>query len=124
MKKYGVVGFCWGGGTSFSHAIVAPAGLGAAVAYYGSPLGAGPAPDFSKITAPVLGLYGGSDNRITSTVPRTDSIMKSLKKSYEYQVFDSAGHGFLRQQDALKNFAATEKAWPLTIQFFKKHLGA
>src|SRR5690348_14573904 len=35
-RSYGVVGFCWGGGTSFAHAVMSPEGLGAAVVYYGT----------------------------------------------------------------------------------------
>ncbi len=31
LPRYGVVGFCWGGGTSFAHAVQSPAGLAAAV---------------------------------------------------------------------------------------------
>src|SRR6185503_6933398 len=61
VRKYGVVGFCWGGGTSFSHAIFGAPDFGAAVVYYGAPASAQsgnfPNPDFSKATAPVLGLY-------------------------------------------------------------------
>ena len=40
--------------------------------------------------------------------------------------FDGAGHGFLRQQDGRDgaNLAASQKAWPATIAFFKRHLGA
>src|SRR3979411_912959 len=34
QKKYGIVGFCWGGGVSFAHAVHS-AGLGASVVYYG-----------------------------------------------------------------------------------------
>ena len=34
-KRYGIVGFCWGGGVSFAHAVHAP-GLGASVVYYGT----------------------------------------------------------------------------------------
>ena len=35
-KKYGMVGFCWGGSTSFMHAVVSPPGLVASVVYYGT----------------------------------------------------------------------------------------
>jgi carboxymethylenebutenolidase len=120
LPKYGIVGFCWGGGRSFLHATHAP-GLGASVVYYGSP----PTADQMKsIKAPVLGLYGGNDARITSTVPATDSTMKALGKSYEYHVFDGAGHGFLRAQDQSEaNLKAAQQAWPLTVKFFKQHLG-
>ena len=119
-KKYGIVGFCWGGGRSFMHAVHAP-GLGASVVYYGSP----PTADqIATIKAPVLGLYGGSDARITATVPATDSTMKRLGKSYEYSVFDGAGHGFLRGQDGSpENLAAAQAAWPKTVAFFRAKLG-
>ncbi len=120
--KYGVVGFCWGGARSFLHAAHAPA-LGAAVVYYGS---APPAEALAAIRAPVLGLYGGNDARITAAVPATDSAMKRLGKSYEYSIFEGAGHGFLRGQDggAGANMKAAQEAWPNTLAFFRKHLGA
>lgn len=120
QKKYGIVGFCWGGGRSFSHATHAP-NLGASVVYYGSP----PTPaEMANIKAPVLGLYGGSDARISSTIPATDSTMKQLKKSYAFEIFDGAGHGFLRGQDASPaNLAAAQAAWPKTIAFFRDKLG-
>ena len=120
QQKYGIVGFCWGGGRSFMHAVHAP-GLGASVVYYGTP----PTEEqLAAIKAPVLGLYGGSDARITATVPGTDSSMKRLGKAYEYSVFEGAGHGFLRGQDGSPaNLAAAQQAWPKTIAFFRGKLG-
>ena len=120
LPKYGIVGFCWGGGRSFQHATHAP-GLGASVVYYGSPPNA---EAMASIKAPVLGLYGGSDARISSTIPATDSTMKRLGKSYEFAVFEGAGHGFLRGQDANPaNLAAAQQAWPKTVAFFREKLG-
>jgi carboxymethylenebutenolidase len=90
--------------------------------YYGSP----PTPEqIASIKAPVLGLYGGADARITATVPATDSAMKQASKSYEYQVFDGAGHGFLRgqEQNDGANLKAAQTAWPKTVAFFKAKLG-
>lgn len=120
IPKYGIVGFCWGGGRSFLHATTAP-GLGASVVYYGSP----PTADqMAAIEAPVLGLYGGNDARINATIPATDSTMKTLGKSYEHHVFEGAGHGFLRGQDGnAPNAAAAAAAWPKTIAFFRAKLG-
>ncbi len=120
QKKYGIVGFCWGGGRSFLHAATAP-GLTASVVYYGSPPNA---EQMAAIKAPVLGLYGGNDARINATIPATDSTMKTLGKAYEYQIFDGAGHGFLRAQDGnAANAAAAAAAWPRTIAFFRAKLG-
>lgn len=121
-RRYGVVGFCWGGGVSFASAVASPAGQGAAVVYYG------PSPAISSLSSvqiPVLGLYGGEDARIGATVPAADSAMKALGKHFEPHTFAGAGHGFLRQQEgqAGANFVAAQQAWPLTISFFRTNLG-
>jgi carboxymethylenebutenolidase len=121
-KKYGVVGYCWGGTASFNHAVTAAPGLSAAVVYYGTFTDLAGVP---RITAPVLGLYGGNDQRVNATIPAADSAMKAQGRSFEHHIFDGAGHGFLRQQETPEaNMRATERAWPMTIQFFRKHLGA
>lgn len=118
--RYGIMGFCWGGARSFSHATHAP-GLGASVVYYGSPPSA---EAMGAIRAPVLGLYGGNDARINATIPAADSTMKALGKSYVHHTFEGAGHGFLRgQSNSLANADASRQAWPLTIAFFRANLG-
>lgn len=120
QPRYGIVGFCWGGGVSFAHAVASPE-LGASVVYYGtSPATA----ELAKIRAPVLGLYGERDARVDATIPPADSAMKAMGKTYTYRIFPGAGHGFLRQQDGQDgaNLAATKQAWPLTVDWFRKHL--
>jgi carboxymethylenebutenolidase len=118
---YGVVGFCWGGSASFAHAVESPE-LGAAVVYYG---GSPETPELARIRAPVLGLYGGDDARVNASVPPADSAMKALNKPFAPHTFDGAGHGFLRQQTGQEgaNLRATQQAWPLTVAFFREHLG-
>lgn len=122
LHSYGTVGFCWGGGVSFAHAVVSPEGLGAAVVYYGtSPALA----SLSSVRVPVLGLYAGDDARVGATVPPADSAMRAMGKPFDVHSFAGAGHGFLRQQDGKDgaNFAASRQAWPLTVSFFRAHLG-
>jgi len=118
---YGVVGFCWGGGTSFAHAVAAP-GLGAAVVYYGT---SPETSSLSSVTAPVLGLYGGNDQRVNATIAPAEEALRSMNKTYEPHIFDGAGHGFLRAQTGQDgaNMAATREAWPLTVNWFRTHLG-
>lgn len=121
-NKYGIVGFCWGGGISFAHAVHSP-GLGASVVYYGtSPKTA----DLDSVRAPVLGLYGGNDARVDATIPPADSALRALGRTYVYNIYPGAGHGFLRQQTGMDgaNMAATRAAWPATIAWFKKYLGS
>ena len=123
LKKYGVVGFCWGGSASFNHAVFNASGLGAAVVYYGTSLRGD---SLSPVTVPVLGMYGENDARVDATIAATDSTMKALKKTYEYEVFKGAGHGFLRAQDSSggANLAAAQAAWPKTLAWFRKYLGS
>jgi carboxymethylenebutenolidase len=129
QKKYGIVGYCWGGSASFTHALISPKLLGASVVYYGS---ISP-PQFAQIPnvkVPVLGLYGGNDARIGATLPATDSAMKANGKLYERHEFEGAGHGFLRQHTTPDgspheaNIKASQQAWPMTIAWFRKNLGA
>jgi len=125
--RVGVVGFCWGGTGSFGYAVHQPA-LNAAVVYYGQLRGSdatsAPEADIMKIRAPVLGLYGGNDARINTTVPPTEAAMKKHGKSYTIHTFEGAGHGFLGGQAGAggANLKASLQAWPLTIQFFRQHL--
>jgi carboxymethylenebutenolidase len=120
QPRYGVVGFCWGGGTSFQHATHAPT-LGAAVVYYGT----SPRTEtLASIRAPVLGLYGGNDARVNATIPPADSALRAVGKTYSHSIFEGAGHGFLRQQTGMNgaNMTATQKAWPATIAWFRRYL--
>lgn len=122
LPRYGIVGYCWGGGVSFEHAVRSPS-LKAAVVYYGvSPANT----SLSSVKAPVLGLYGGNDARVDATIPPADSMMTALKKTYVHNIYDGAGHGFLRQQDGQNgaNLKATQQAWPATIAWFRRYLGA
>jgi carboxymethylenebutenolidase len=117
--KTATIGFCWGGATSFRYATVQPE-LNAAVVYYGT------SPDaaaLANLKAPVLGLYGGDDARVNATIEPAAAEAKKLGKSFESQLFDGAGHGFLRAQADRNgaNRTATEKAWPRTIEFLKQH---
>ncbi len=118
--KVATIGFCWGGGRSFGYATHQPA-LGAAVVYYGS----GPeAASLAAVKAPVLGLYGGDDARVNATIEPVAAEMKKLGKVYETEIYDGAGHGFVRAQSGRDgaNLRATQKAWPRTVAFLRKHL--
>jgi carboxymethylenebutenolidase len=122
QNAVGSVGFCWGGSTSFAFATADP-DLKAAVVYYGTP----PAEEAAgHIHASVLGMYGGDDARVTSTVQPAQLLMSRLGKSYEPHVFEGAGHGFLRDQAGRNgaNLKAAQAAWPRTVEFLREALGS
>ncbi|HEY2805604.1 MAG TPA: dienelactone hydrolase family protein [Gemmatimonadales bacterium] len=119
---FGTVGFCWGGGQSFA-AAYSMGGNKAAVVYYGAPT-----PDsasLGRISAPVLGFYGGDDARVDASVPPAQREMARLHKPFDATLFEGAGHGFLRAQADRDgaNLRASQAAWPRTIAFFREKLG-
>jgi carboxymethylenebutenolidase len=118
--KSASVGFCWGGGISFRYAIEQPA-LDAVVIYYGT--NPNDAAALEKIHAPVLGLYGGDDARVSASVPPAAEEMKKLGKPDTYHLYDGAGHGFLRAQGDRDgaNLRAAQQAWPATIEFLRQN---
>jgi carboxymethylenebutenolidase len=114
-QKYAVMGYCWGGSTSWYHAVNGGVkGFSGAVPYYGLPYttqgtpatattaavpGGINADSLAKIKVPVMMLSGAGDARIGAAMPAVDSIMKSMKKDYAGTNYPGAIHGFLRAQD-------------------------
>ena len=149
-QKYAVIGYCWGGATTFMHAVHGGVtGFSGGVAFYGLPYLAGGSPattttpavpgrpdadSLAKIKVPVMLLNGSKDMRITAAMPALDSIMKGLGKTYTATNYEGAVHGFLRAQDDPKatrdeaeeqaNLAAAKDAWPKTIAFLRQRLGS
>jgi carboxymethylenebutenolidase len=119
--KIGSVGFCWGGSASWVYATAQPA-LDAAVVYYGT---APSNEELAGVKAPILGLFGENDARVDVTVEPAKKELDRLGRSFEYKMLAGAGHGFLRAQTATEaNLQAAKTAWPMTIDFFRKHLEA
>ena len=120
--KVAAMGFCWGGGTTFTYALRQPA-LNAGVSYYG-PM-PGDAAVYTSAKVPVLGLYGANDARVNANIETAKTGMANAKAPYEPHIFEGAGHGFLRQQagnqNAPGNLKATEEGWRLTLDFLRKH---
>ena len=145
--RYAVIGYCWGGGTVWMHAVNGGIpGYSGGVAYYGLPYMTGPTPNadsLAKIGKPVMLLNGSADARIGAAMPAVDSVMKSFKKDYFGNNYQNAIHGFLRAQDdsafvrdstapggrrlntvAMQaNADAAKDAWPRTVSFLRKNLG-
>lgn len=101
-----VAGFCWGGGKTFDYAAHNDE-IDAACVFYGT------APDealLKEIDVPVYGFYGENDRRITGQVPRVAAKMKDLDATYEPEVYDGAGHGFMRSGETDEPGGANRKA--------------
>ncbi len=150
QQKYAVIGFCWGGSATWSHAINGGLmGFSGGVAFYGTPYTNGGqratagtpavpatliADSMAKIKKPIMLLSGSKDARITALFPAIDSAMHALHHDdYVQMNYQGAEHGFVRAQDDQKNprdeageaanLAAIKDAWPKTVAFLKKNLG-
>ena len=115
-----VSGFCWGGRQSFRFA-TNDNSLKAAFVFYGSPPEAAA---LGKITCPVYGFYGESDNRINSTIESTKAAAASAGITYEPVIYSGVGHGFLRRGMAAEaneaQKTATREAWERWVSLLNK----
>lgn len=117
-----VAGFCWGGSQSFRFATNAGDAIEAAFVFYGT------APDdqsaINRIEAPVFGFYGGDDQRVNSTISRTEQMMQQAGNSYEYEIYEGAGHAFMRSGDdpdgPAANVQARNQAWERLVKLLEK----
>ena len=115
--KVAVGGFCWGGAQTFRFA-TNNKDIAAAFVFYGT----GPE-DVASITAPVYGFYGGADERVNATIPKSKEMMTAAGKTYDPVIYEGAGHGFMRsgmQPDATEpNKKAREEAWQRWLELLK-----
>lgn len=102
-----VIGFCWGGSQTFRYATNNQE-ISSAHVFYGT------APEdskvFEKISAPVYGYYGGEDNRVNATIEQTEEYMEAAGKTYEYEIYEGAGHAFMRSAHRADSKEAENKA--------------
>lgn len=118
--KFGMVGFCFGGGITWQVITKTPE-IKAAVPFYGpNP----PLENVPGIQAAVLGLYGGDDQRIDAGIPAIEAAMKQNNKIYEKIIYPGANHAFNNDTGASYNAVAAIDAWAKAIAWFDKYLKA
>jgi len=120
--QVGSVGFCLGGGLSVWAAASCP-NIGAAVTfYYVMPHGK---PDFSKITGPLLGHFGTSDEFISSDEAKAlEEELRNAGVRVSFQFYENAGHAFFNDTNRLGTYdrEAAELAWERTLSFLREAL--
>ena len=117
----GIIGFCFGGTTSFYFAENEPR-LKACVSFYGKQPQT--VENVTKISCPVLAFYGEQDTELTVGLPELADAMKKYGKDFTYLIYPHAGHAFFNNSNQQAyNQAAAEDAWRKTLDFFKKYLG-
>ena len=116
--RFGITGFCFGGGISNTLAVRMP-DLAAAVPFYG---GAPAAEDVPKIKAAVLVHHGELDTRLVEAWPAYEAALKANNIRYEGYVYPKANHGFHNDTTPRYDEAAAKLAWQRTLGWFNKYL--
>ncbi|MCA9370957.1 MAG: dienelactone hydrolase family protein [Candidatus Peregrinibacteria bacterium] len=110
--KLATAGFCWGGGQSFQFATQSDAADVTMVFYGTSPE---EAEAYANITSPVFGFYGGNDERVNATIAPAKEAMSSVGNAYDIQIYDGAGHAYMRTGEDPEgdpaNIAARKASW-------------
>lgn len=119
--KVAVAGFCWGGTQTFRFA-TNNKNIKAGLVFYGS--GPEKEEEMARINCPIYGFYGGNDNRVNATIPKSTELTKKAGKTYEPVTYEDAGHGFMRAGEApdanAANKKAREEAWERVKELLKK----
>jgi carboxymethylenebutenolidase len=119
--RIGAIGWCMGGGYALDIALQEPT-LAADVINYGH-LATDPEA-LKKISAPILGLFGGQDQGIPpADVKKFGETLDKMGKKIDIKIYDDAGHAFenpnnktgYRPDDAAD-------AWKRTVTFLAENL--
>ena len=117
------IGFCFGGRLAF----LTPTfdlGMSGAIGFYGWPIGVrnnspAPADVATEMRAPILGIFGGADEGITSDVVAAfEHALIGAGVSHELVVYPGAPHSFFDRK--AEDYAeASTNAWRRTLKFIR-----
>jgi carboxymethylenebutenolidase len=117
-QKVGCVGFCMGGGLASLLSCEEP-GLDAAAVFYGN----APAPEaVARGRCPVIGFYGGNDERINSGISGFASSMAAAGRSFESHVYPGTNHAFFNETGPSYDADASRDSFVRLLTFFRDHL--
>ncbi|QHG20172.1 dienelactone hydrolase family protein [Nostoc sp. ATCC 53789] len=127
-NKLAITGFCWGGRITWLYAAHNPK-VKAGVAWYGRLVGDAtelqpkyPIDIASKLTVPILGLYGGKDTGIPlNTVEQMRDRLKSSSSKSEIIVYPDAPHAFFADYRPSYREKDAKDGWKRLLAWFKKY---
>jgi carboxymethylenebutenolidase len=131
--RVATIGYCSGGRQSFLVACSLP--LDGAVDCYGAfvvgkppegmPLKVGPIVHLTKdLSCPLLGLFGADDQHPSpEQVGELEDALKQAGKSYEFHIYQGAGHAFFATDRPSYRPDAANEGWKRIWDFYGRHLG-
>lgn len=115
-EKVGVVGFCMGGQLALLTGTLSSR-IGAVVDFYG--IHPNVHPDFAKLTAPVLGIFGEQDDFVPpQAVSQLEDAIQQAGGTIEARIYANASHAFFNDsRPEVYNPEAAADAWQRTLDF-------
>ena len=126
--RLGITGFCWGGRITWLYAAHNP-GVKAGVAWYGRLVGDSsaltpkhPVDVAADLKAPVLGLYGGTDQGIPLvTIDRRKEACRAAGKTCDVVVYPEAPHAFHADYRPSYRAEPAQDGWKRLQDWFRQH---
>jgi carboxymethylenebutenolidase len=118
-QKVGMIGFCFGGGMTWTLLAAGEPRLAAAAPFYGpTPANA----NFSGSKAAVLAVYGALDARVNGTRDAAVAALQTAGLTYEVKEYPDANHAFFNDTGASYNAAAATQAYAAVLDWYGRYL--
>ena len=117
--KLGVIGFCFGGTTTWALLGSGESRVAAAAPFYGT---VEPTVDFSGTNAAVLGVYAELDTRVNATRDTAEAALTKADLPHELRTFPGVNHAFFN--DTGERYDATQAgaAYQAVLDWFGRYL--
>ncbi|MDI1462040.1 dienelactone hydrolase family protein [Catellatospora sp. KI3] len=121
QRRPGAVGFCFGGGMTWSLLASAEPRLYAAAPFYG------PFPEGADLAgsphAAVLAVYGERDARVDATREQAEQALRAAGLTHRVVTYPGADHAFFNDTGPRYDPAAAAQAYTQLTGWFGEHLG-
>jgi carboxymethylenebutenolidase len=117
--KLGMIGFCFGGGMTWSMLNAGEPRLAVAAPFYGPGVDGA---DFSKSNAAVLGVYAENDARVNASRDAMEAALTKAGLAHEIKTFPGVGHAFFNDTGGAYNPTQAQAAYTDLMSWFAAHL--
>jgi carboxymethylenebutenolidase len=120
----GAIGFCMGGAMTLLISALQGDKIGAAVPFYGAPLG-DQAPEWGGLTASVEGHFAANDDFFPpDAINALAEELRNMGKDVTFHIYPGTGHAFLNETNALGTYDpdAAKTAWDRSVAFLRSKL--
>lgn len=117
--KLAVMGFCFGGSTTWAVLGSGEPRLAAAAPFYGT---VEPDVDFAGTSAAVLGVYAELDERVNATRDTARAALEKAGLAHEIRTFPGVNHAFFNDTGTRYDATQAAAAYQAVLDWFGRHL--